>query len=285
MTCKGGTSPACAACKYQRRKCTSDCPLAPYFPPDQPKQFQNAHRLFGVSNILKILKQVNPNQKLVAMQSIVAEANIRDKYPVHGCLGIIYGLRFQIQHTQQELDAVTANLAICRQHHQQMPSPPPPPLSLSSQLHVAAPSAASPTANNALTLFHNHHQQQLNAISSGIAATNSHHPFANADMADSSSNSNANNENNNNNNNDNVNQWWHQYAYPSSYSNNYNNNSPAVQSQFILAQPLTCQQQQATVATHGYDEMSTFLDTIDDRQSYVDSKEAYESRYIAPCCI
>nr|CAD1818355.1 unnamed protein product [Ananas comosus var. bracteatus] len=63
MMAKGGTSrPACAACKHQRRKCTADCPLALYFPADQPKQFQNAHRLFGVSNILRILKDLDPSR-------------------------------------------------------------------------------------------------------------------------------------------------------------------------------------------------------------------------------
>ncbi|RWR72612.1 LOB domain-containing protein 27-like protein [Cinnamomum micranthum f. kanehirae] len=120
MTVKGGSSQACAACKYQRRKCNTDCPLAPYFPADQRKQFENAHRLFGVSNIIKILKQLDTSQKMDAMQSIVCQANIREKYPVHGCLGIICGLQVVIHRTQQELDAVNAQLAICREQHHQI---------------------------------------------------------------------------------------------------------------------------------------------------------------------
>ncbi|KAJ8645078.1 hypothetical protein MRB53_006826 [Persea americana] len=253
MTVKGGTSQACAACKYRRRKCNADCPLAPYFPPDDPKQFQNAHRLFGVSNILKILEQLNPEQKLEAMRSIVYQANMRERYPVHGCLGIIYKLQLVIHETQQALDAVNAQLASCKLPQLQISSPP---ISPSSQLQLAP--ATTPPANNALTLFHNNHHQQFNEMDIG----NTQHLFPNVITADSCSNSNMSNDNTNNN--DNVNQLWSHYSYQHSYYNN----SPNVQSQFIVAQP---------VPTNGYDEMSNFLDNIDDRQSYVVSKEAYDS--------
>ncbi|KAJ8643452.1 hypothetical protein MRB53_005200 [Persea americana] len=260
MTVKGGTSQACAACKYQRRKCITDCPLAPYFPPDQPKQFQNAHRLFGVSNIVKILKQLdNTSQKMEAMRSIVCQANIREQHPVHGCLGIICSLQVLIHQTQQELDAVNAQLAICREQHHQISSPPPPP---SSQLQLAPASV-----NNSLTLFQNHHQNQpfnaLNDNATGVSIATHHHFLNNVKTESSNSNHNINQ----------FDQVLPQYSYPRSY-----NNSMVGQSQFIPAQPLTLQQQ-ATVATHGFDEMSTFLDGIeDDRQSSVESKESsYES--------
>ncbi|MCO5569245.1 hypothetical protein L7F22_022956 [Adiantum nelumboides] len=94
---------ACAACKYQRRKCAPDCPLAPYFPPDQPKQFLNVHRLFGVSNILRILRQVSPSLKADAIKSIVYEADAWERDPVHGCLGLISLLRNQVEDLQLEL--------------------------------------------------------------------------------------------------------------------------------------------------------------------------------------
>ncbi|XP_058075594.1 LOB domain-containing protein 27-like [Magnolia sinica] len=230
MTVKGGTSQACAACKYQRRKCSADCPLAPYFPPDQPKQFQNAHRLFGVSNILKILKQLDASQKLEAMKSIVYQANIRDKYPVHGCLGIVCQLQIQIHHLQQELDNVNAQLTLYRQHHPQIMSSPAP----SSQLQLGTGATATP--HNALTLFR--HNQPINTISTGMSF------------------------------NGNLNQLWPQHIH------GFNNDTAAIQPQFV--QPLACQQQKVE-STHEYDEIiSPFLETGDDRQSYIDSKEAYE---------
>ncbi|XP_072992959.1 uncharacterized protein [Typha latifolia] len=116
MTVKGGTSQACAACKYQRRRCTAECPLAPYFPPDMPRQFQNAHRLFGVSKILKIIDKLDPPYKTEAMRSIVYESNLRERYPVRGCVELINALLFQIRHMKFELDAVNSQLATYRHY-------------------------------------------------------------------------------------------------------------------------------------------------------------------------
>ncbi|KAL5980684.1 hypothetical protein ACLOJK_028593, partial [Asimina triloba] len=239
MTVKGGTSQACAACKYQRRKCSAECPLAPYFPADQPKQFQNAHRLFGVSNILKILKQLQASQKLEAMKSIVYEANIRDRYPVHGCVGIICQLQLQIQHLQQELDAINSQLTLYRQHHSQ--------ITPSSQLQLGT-GGATPASHNALTLFHNN--QTISPMSSGISYG--------GDGGGGGGGGN-------------MNSLWQQ-QYPHSYDNGI---TTTMQTQFGGLQPLLCQQK--LEPTHEYDEISPFFDTIDDRQSYIDSKEAYES--------
>ncbi|CAA2980409.1 LOB domain-containing 27-like [Olea europaea subsp. europaea] len=119
MNLKSGTEEACAACKYQRRRCTSDCSLAPYFPADQPKVFQNAHKLFGVKNTLKILKQLDPTQRVIAMKSIKYQANMRDRFPVYGCLAEIQLLYCQIQAGEEELLAVLAQLAFYRQNHQE----------------------------------------------------------------------------------------------------------------------------------------------------------------------
>jgi hypothetical protein len=48
----------CAACKILRRRCAEKCVLAPYFPPTQPSKFTTAHRVFGASNIIKILQVI-----------------------------------------------------------------------------------------------------------------------------------------------------------------------------------------------------------------------------------
>ncbi|CAL9193763.1 unnamed protein product [Musa hybrid cultivar] len=117
MTVKGGTNQSCAACKYQRRRCAADCPLAAYFPADQPKQFLNCHRLFGVSNILKIINRLDPPEQAEAMKSIIYESNIRDRDPVHGCLGLICSLHLHIHHLEQELEATNSQLLLHR-HHQ-----------------------------------------------------------------------------------------------------------------------------------------------------------------------
>jgi hypothetical protein len=46
----------CAACKMLRRRCADGCVLAPYFPPTEPAKFTTAHRVFGASNIIKLLQ-------------------------------------------------------------------------------------------------------------------------------------------------------------------------------------------------------------------------------------
>ncbi|OVA12028.1 hypothetical protein BVC80_1483g17 [Macleaya cordata] len=255
MTVKGGTSHACAACKYQRRKCSADCPLAPYFPPDQPKMFQNAHRLFGVRNILNILKPLDPSQKMEAMRSIVYESNIRARSPVGGCHGIIWQLQYQLQQTLLELQLVNTQLAIYRQNQNHPPLPP-------SQLQLGTtPTTTSP--NNTLPLFQHH--QPFDPGMSLQAFSNENHPsYSNAVAADYMISKD-----------DIVNPLWMQHAYNNT-SNNNNNNTMAIQSQLFDEQPISFQQE-ADEAPQDYDEMPVFFDTIDDRQSYIDSKEGYES--------
>jgi hypothetical protein len=121
MAAAGGGAPppapaACAACKYQRRRCAADCPLAPYFPHDQPRVFRNAHRLFGVSNILKTLDRAGPDpgRRHEAMQCVLYESQAWDLYPSAGCVPIIHGLQRRIQQAEHELRRVRAELQAYR---------------------------------------------------------------------------------------------------------------------------------------------------------------------------
>ncbi|KAH0468561.1 hypothetical protein IEQ34_003594 [Dendrobium chrysotoxum] len=107
-------SSACAACKYQRRRCTPDCTLAPHFPANNPRQFLNVHRLFGVSNILKILKTVDPHLHKEAMASIIFQSNARARDPVGGCYGIILELQHQHELLASELQYVVNQIATYR---------------------------------------------------------------------------------------------------------------------------------------------------------------------------
>ncbi|KAI3500803.1 hypothetical protein L1887_36628 [Cichorium endivia] len=107
MTVKGGSRPACAACRFQRRRCSSDCPLAPFFPASHPKIFQNVHRLYGVGNVMKILNLLKTDeQKEEAMKSIKYESYIRQIYPVDGCYGRIIYMQQYISELRRELQYV-----------------------------------------------------------------------------------------------------------------------------------------------------------------------------------
>ncbi|XP_058750237.1 LOB domain-containing protein 22-like [Vicia villosa] len=118
-TKNNNTTQACAACKYQRRKCAPDCILAPYFPHDRHRQFINAHKLFGVSNINKIIKYLDPPSKDQAMRTIIFQSDMRANDPVGGCYRYIQDLQAQIEYHKNELDLVHQQLAILRAQQSQ----------------------------------------------------------------------------------------------------------------------------------------------------------------------
>ncbi|KAG6600887.1 LOB domain-containing protein 13, partial [Cucurbita argyrosperma subsp. sororia] len=100
----------CAACKLLRRRCAQECPFSPYFSPHEPHKFASVHKVFGASNVSKMLMEVSENQRADAANSLVYEANVRLRDPVYGCMGAISSLQHQIQALQIELNAVRAEI-------------------------------------------------------------------------------------------------------------------------------------------------------------------------------
>lgn len=101
----------CAACKFLRRKCTLECVFAPYFPPDQPQKFANVHKIFGASNVTKLLNELHPHQREDAVNSLAYEADARVKDPVYGCVGAISILQHQVKQLQSELHNARSELS------------------------------------------------------------------------------------------------------------------------------------------------------------------------------
>ena len=87
-----------------------DCIFAPYFPPEEPQKFANVHKIFGASNVSKLLNEVQPHQREDAVNSLAYEAEARIKDPVYGCVGAISVLQRQVIRLQKELDATSADL-------------------------------------------------------------------------------------------------------------------------------------------------------------------------------
>ncbi|KAL8529982.1 hypothetical protein ACS0TY_007161 [Phlomoides rotata] len=100
----------CAACKFLRRKCMPGCIFAPYFPPEEPQKFANVHKIFGASNVSKLLNELLPHQRDDAVNSLAYEAEARVQDPVYGCVGAISFLQRQVDRLQKELDAANADL-------------------------------------------------------------------------------------------------------------------------------------------------------------------------------
>ncbi|KAK3023969.1 hypothetical protein RJ639_042859 [Escallonia herrerae] len=97
------TNSPCAACKFLRRKCTQECVFAPYFPPDQPQKFANVHKVFGASNVAKLLNDLQTSQREDAVNSLAYEAEARLRDPVYGCVGLIFILQQRLKQVQHDL--------------------------------------------------------------------------------------------------------------------------------------------------------------------------------------
>ncbi|KAH0908869.1 hypothetical protein HID58_032190 [Brassica napus] len=86
------------------------CIFAPYFPPEEPHKFANVHKIFGASNVTKLLNELLPHQREDAVNSLAYEAEARVRDPVYGCVGAISYLQRQVHRLQKELDAANADL-------------------------------------------------------------------------------------------------------------------------------------------------------------------------------
>ncbi|CAK9869676.1 unnamed protein product [Sphagnum jensenii] len=138
------SSSPCAACKFLRRKCTAECVFAPYFPPDQPHKFANVHKIFGASNITKLLNELPQHQREDAVNSLAYEADARVKDPVYGCVGAISLLQRQVVQLQNELAIAHSDLAGYAGARMVIGGP-----ASGSQAHGGAAAAGGPSSSSA----------------------------------------------------------------------------------------------------------------------------------------
>ncbi|XP_051142244.1 LOB domain-containing protein 4-like [Andrographis paniculata] len=111
---KQGAASPCAACKLLRRRCAEDCMFAPYFPAEEPHKFATVHKVFGASNVNKMLQELPEDQRGDAVSSMVYEANARVRDPVYGCVGAISSLQQQIEMLQTQLALAQAEVVHMR---------------------------------------------------------------------------------------------------------------------------------------------------------------------------
>ncbi|KAL5571972.1 hypothetical protein UlMin_021569 [Ulmus minor] len=119
----GGGHGPCGACKFLRRKCVPGCIFAPYFDAEQgAAHFAAVHKVFGASNVSKLLLHIPVHKRLDAVVTVCFEAQARLRDPVYGCVAHIFALQQQVANLQTELSYLQAHLATL-----ELPSPPPPP--------------------------------------------------------------------------------------------------------------------------------------------------------------
>ena len=87
----------CGACKFLRRKCISGCIFAPHFGSDQgAARFAAVHKVFGASNVSKLLLHIPLNRRHEAIVTISYEAQARLSDPIYGCVSTILALQQQV---------------------------------------------------------------------------------------------------------------------------------------------------------------------------------------------
>ncbi|KAL4595254.1 hypothetical protein ACB092_12G077800 [Castanea dentata] len=116
-------SSRCAACKYLRRRCPSDCIFSPYFPPNDPQRFSCVHRIYGASNVGKMLQQLPSHLRSQAADTLYFEAQYRLQDPVYGCVGIISQLHQQINRAESQVAKIQAEISFLNSNAQEVEEP------------------------------------------------------------------------------------------------------------------------------------------------------------------
>ncbi|CAA2934051.1 LOB domain-containing protein 29-like [Olea europaea var. sylvestris] len=99
-----GSGSPCGACKFLRRKCAKGCVFAPYFCHEQGvSHFAAIHKVFGASNVSKLLAHLPVTDRCEAAITIAYEAQARLQDPIYGCVSHIFALQQQVVNLQAQL--------------------------------------------------------------------------------------------------------------------------------------------------------------------------------------
>ena len=92
-----GSGSPCGACKFLRRKCVRGCVFAPHFCHEQgATHFAAIHKVFGASNVSKLLAHLPVSDRCEAAVTISYEAQARLQDPIYGCVAHIFALQQQV---------------------------------------------------------------------------------------------------------------------------------------------------------------------------------------------
>ncbi|XP_020085396.1 LOB domain-containing protein 29-like [Ananas comosus] len=107
-----GFGSPCGACKFLRRKCVKGCVFAPYFCHEQgATHFAAIHKVFGASNVSKLLMHLPVSDRSEAAVTISYEAQARLQDPIYGCVAHIFALQQQVVNLQAQLASLKAQAA------------------------------------------------------------------------------------------------------------------------------------------------------------------------------
>ncbi|KAJ9545613.1 hypothetical protein OSB04_025320 [Centaurea solstitialis] len=108
----GSGSSSCGACKFLRRRCTNECVFTPYFCYSEgAHHFAAVHKVFGASNVSKLLMKLPLQDRSEAAITISYEALARMQDPIYGCVAQILALEQQVAILQEEIEQLTNYMA------------------------------------------------------------------------------------------------------------------------------------------------------------------------------
>ncbi|XP_047340304.1 LOB domain-containing protein 30-like [Impatiens glandulifera] len=168
---------ACGACKFLRKKCLEDCIFAPYFDSGEGiVNFAAVHKIFGASNVTKLLTNVPIHKRPDTVFTLNYEAHARLRDPIYGCMSEIRDLQNQVINLQSEISCLQAHVA------RQPPPQQQPPSSLSM---LDFPFADAGTYDMSLPLYEfdpniGSSHQQANSWEANLQQFHDHNTFAGA---------------------------------------------------------------------------------------------------------
>ncbi|KAL6217507.1 PREDICTED: LOB domain-containing protein 29-like [Fragaria vesca subsp. vesca] len=102
-----GSGSPCGACKFLRRRCVRGCIFAPYFCHENgATHFAAIHKVFGASNVSKLLAHLPVSDRCEAAVTISYEAQARLQDPIYGCVSHIFALQQQVVNLQAQLASI-----------------------------------------------------------------------------------------------------------------------------------------------------------------------------------
>ncbi|XP_002530212.2 LOB domain-containing protein 1 [Ricinus communis] len=116
---RGKAHQPCAACRMLRRRCDNNCVLAPYFP-YEIENFAGVHKVFGASNVIKMIQMVEETRREDAVKAIIYEATARLRDPVYGCAGTIFHLQKMVHELNMRVETVRSQVLELQEQRDQL---------------------------------------------------------------------------------------------------------------------------------------------------------------------
>ncbi|KAG8370775.1 hypothetical protein BUALT_Bualt13G0018600 [Buddleja alternifolia] len=110
----GFSNSPCGACKFLRKKCVKGCVFAPHFSHENGADYFAAiHKVFGASNVSKLLSHLPMSDRCEAAVTISYEAQARVQDPIYGCVSHIFALQQQVVNLQAQLASLKEQATQC----------------------------------------------------------------------------------------------------------------------------------------------------------------------------